>query len=124
MASLEVRKGDDHIIRGTVRGLTDQDHLVPVDITGWFIWFSIKRRYPDTDGQAVVSKVTGGDIVITDAPLGQFEITVRASDFANIPNAERTYMRYDVQVKTATLRINTLGDGDFVILGDITNTIS
>lgn len=122
MASITLRKGDDQTIRGVVS--QSHDSAVPVDITGWMIWFSVKRRWPDTDGQSVVAKVVGGDIAITDGPAGKFTISIRPSDFASIPNAERTSMLYDVQARKADAHIQTLAQGDLIVLGDVTNTIS
>ena len=121
MASLTLRKGDDQVIRGAV---TDRDPQSPqpVDITGWTIWFSVKRKYPDADGAAVLVKKTGAGITITDAGGGKFAITLVPADLASIPNAQRSHFRYDVQVRNEHLKIHTLGDGDLTVLGDITVT--
>lgn len=129
MASLTVRRGDDHTIRGAVTATDFQTgEVAPVDITNWHIWFLIKRRRTDTDDQAVVKKITGlegTEIDMAEASGGKFAIIIRASDLAGIPNQERTVMRYDVQVRTVpNQRIQTLGDGEMVILGDITFAIS
>lgn len=125
MASLELRRGDDTSIRGEVMR-RENGVPVPVDITNWTIWFTVKRRWPDSDGDAVFSKVSpGGGIGISDGPGGEFVVTINANDFLTVPVAERTILQYDVQVKTApTNGIKTLGQGPLVILGEITQATS
>jgi hypothetical protein len=118
---LTIRRGDDEVIFGRISNRLCQ----PVDISGWKIWFSVKRRWPDPDSQAVMIKTNGPDLDITDPLLGEFEVYIRQPDFADIPNAERTLMLYDVQIKkNPGGGVKTLGQGDFTILGDITFAVT
>ena len=115
--SLTIRRGDDEVIFGRISDRKCQ----PVDITGWQIWFSVKRRWPDSDAEAVLIKTNGPDLDISDPLLGEFEVRINNPDFASIPNTERSYFLYDVQIKkNPGGGVKTLGQGDFIILGDIT----
>ena len=120
MASVTLRKGDDQTIHGAVTTRSCSGDPQPQDITDWMIWFTVKRRWPDGADAAVVKKQTGGDITITDAPGGLFDVRMRAADLALIPNAPRTYMQYDVQVRNRRFRLRTIGQGELIVLGDIT----
>lgn len=120
MATLTMRKGDTQVLRGAVT-VKVAGVVTPVDITGWKIWFTAKRRRTDTDAQAVVAKA----ITMGAAANGRFSISFVSTDFGSIPNAERTVFLYDVQIKTdISGPVQTLGDGQLIILGDITNSVT
>jgi hypothetical protein len=114
-----LRRGDSHTITGQVT----TDSGSQVDISGWTIWFTVKRRWQDSDGQAVLIETTGGDVNIIDGPNGRFTISIAPTDFASVPNAERTDLLYDVQIKNGTA-IQTLAQGRLTLLGDVTYATS
>lgn len=118
---MTLRRGDTHTITGRVMTTAS----VAVDITGWMIWFTLKRKWTDADGSAVLMKTTGGSgITITDATNGRFEIAIAATDLSGITGAERTEFLYDLQIKNTSNEIQTLAAGRLIVLGDVTGATS
>ena len=114
-----LRKGDNENIYGTI-WMRPPEVPDPVDITGWVIWFTIKRRWPDGDGAALLQKTIGDGIEVIDAEAGTFVIRIDYDDLDDIPNAERTVFICDVQVKDHLLRIKTIAQEPCIVLGDVT----
>lgn len=89
---------------------------LPVDITGWTIFFTIKKRKTDTDSQAVVSKT------ITNIPnptLGVYVLEVPASELDTLQGV----YYYDFQIKLTSGEIYTLARGTITFDVDITRRI-
>jgi hypothetical protein len=60
----------------------------PVNLTGYFIWFSAKYHAVDPDNQAVsfLTTALSGGIVVTDALNGKVEITMPAIATRSFPS--------------------------------------
>jgi len=86
----------------------------PIDITGWKIYFTMKRNPNHSDDQAPI-KV---DVIVHDDPangLTSFNLT-NAQTYLLMPG---TYY-YDIQVKKAENDILTIVSGEIIVLADIT----
>lgn len=78
---LEVIRGDDHVLKCTFK----DENGVAIDITGYKIYFTVKRRLTDSDANALIAV----DATVHTLPdEGKTDLTISASD-NNIP--EGTY---------------------------------
>ena len=95
---------------------------VPVDITGWTLWFTAKYNLADVDAQAVaqLSTLTSG-IVLTTPTAGKAEITMPPGATVNFADAPVS-IYYDVQAKDLSGRIFTVERGVIVVTPDVTRT--
>lgn len=112
---LEVCRGDDVSFPVT---FTDSNGL-PLNITGWKIYFTVKLSYDDnaTDSSASIAK----DITVHTDPLnGKSSV-----DLSNLDtNISPGKYIYDIQVKDAQAKIITAVKGTFEVLPDVTRRIS
>lgn len=78
----------------------------PVNLTGYFAWFSAKYHLDDPDNQAValLTSAVGNGIVFTDVPNGKMEITMPAIATRGFPGG-KTRLFYTVQVKDPSANI-------------------
>lgn len=78
-----------------------------VDVTGWTVYFTVKKSVNDKDSKAVISKT----VTFTDALNGIGKVTFTAAD---TDKTEGTYY-YDVKVINATGDPINSDTGKFVI---------
>ena len=97
-----------------------------VNLTGAYIWFTVKKRAKDVDSKAVITKATanvdgGGDeqILITSGSLGLVEIYLVPADTEDLNPPDYKY-QFDVQVKTAAGKVYTVARDTFQLLSDVT----
>jgi hypothetical protein len=105
---------------------------IPVNITGWRMWFTAKYQVNDPDNTAVAqvtsdptSVPAGGGIVFTQPLQGSAEITMPPLATYTFPDGP-VVLVYDVQVKTndSTPRIFTVESGTLTVNPDVTRAIS
>jgi len=83
-----------------------------VDITGWTVYFTVKRKVNDTDANAVIVKNVTSH---TDASAGETVIALSCTDTNLIGN-----YYYDIQFKTDDDSITTPLEGTITFKKDIT----
>jgi hypothetical protein len=103
---------------------------VPVNITGWFMWWTLKYHFADTDQQAVgqststpTSTPAGGGIVFTLATAGKAEITMGPLATRVFPDGP-VRLVYDVQVKDPSGNPFTVERGILIVSPDVTRAIA
>jgi hypothetical protein len=111
--NIEVFRGDSF---GTQMEFTDDDG-VAIDITGWTIFFTIKKKKSDTDDQAVISKTI---TTFDDPTSGIASVTLTSTETYNL---DGTYF-YDFQFKDNTGSVSTIVAGGITFLEDITRRTS
>ncbi len=85
----------------------------PIDITGWTIYFTVKRDLDDTDDEALIKK----DITAhTDPTNGVTKIHLTSDDTDLIGN-----FYYDIQVKKSDGIILTVLEGMITFKKDVTH---
>lgn len=72
----------------------------PLNLTGASIWFTAKRRYSDTDADAIIQKTVGDGITVDNAAGGLAHVTLLPEDTFDLPFYRQTF-RYDVKVKSS-----------------------
>lgn len=76
MTTIEKKRGDTWKFEAWI---ADDDGVAITDFTGYEIWFTIKEQGTDIDDDAVAQiTLSGGGIVVTDAPTGKITGTVAA----------------------------------------------
>lgn len=109
---INVFRGDD-----TTLNLTFTEDDIPVNITGWTVFFTIKVNQDDTDDEAVISKkITSHTIP------DQGKTSVPMTDTETYTLAGQYY--YDIQVKKTDNTIFTCLEGTITFKRDITRRIS
>lgn len=95
------------------------------DLTGWLVWFTVKRNYADPDSQSVFqarSDDMSGGVVITEPPtLGQITATLPASATLGWPDSPSNLV-YDVQGKDTSGNIRTVDSGTICVTPDVTRS--
>lgn len=109
---IEVFRGDDFSVQLV---FTDTDQNV-IDITGWTIFFTAKKRREDPDDAAVLT--------ITAAPSDPLNgIALITKDHTYTDALLGTYY-YDFQYKKADNTVQTITSGSITFNPDITRRIS
>jgi hypothetical protein len=91
---------------------TDNDN-VPIDITGWTIFFTVKNKVDDPDSSAIISKTITS---FSNPTGGEAGISLSTTD----TNQTIGSYLYDIQVKTNLNEIITVMEGILTITKDIT----
>lgn len=94
----------------------------PYNVTGALIFFTCKRKFEDTDEQALIRKDSNTGITITDALKGEILIPIEAEESAACPPNEA--LPWDVQLKTTTGQIYTVADGTLTLTDEVTQRTS
>ena len=107
---LSLRRGDSATYR-----LQFNDGTNPIDITGYTVFFTVKRRndYTSNDDLALIQKTVTSH---TDAANGISDVVLSPVDTA----IEVSIYKYDFQFKTPTGDISTVEIGEYEILDDVT----
>jgi hypothetical protein len=118
----KMTRGDDRTIAGTL-----ESGGVAVDITGYTLWFTAKRKLSDADASAVIRLSTDGGIggiSVISAAAGTFTISIAASLTASLPDVMQTELFYDFQIRNAAGAVQTLSKGRLIVEYDVTNATS
>lgn len=100
-------KGEDVIVRVTMTPFG-------TNITGWTLAFTVRQNYGDT--ATVISKTSGaGQITITDALNGIFDVTVAAADTSGL--VPRAYV-FDAS-RTDSGAASVLSVGQFTLKAEV-----
>jgi hypothetical protein len=118
-------RGDSIILDVTVKGpppgflsqCLTRDQLVPQNIAGWSVWFTIKLGEWDPDSAALYQATVGTGITIVQASLGQLEVKVppATTRLLTIPR-----MHCDIQVKDLGANIFTVWRRVLELVDDVT----
>lgn len=95
----------------------------PVDLTGAKIWMTAKKSVADADGSAVFEVTTPVDVVVTDALGGLAEIVVPASLTTSLGD-QPVGLYYDIQVRLASGKVQTIEAGTLTVIPDVTRATS
>ena len=110
--NITVYRGDDF----STKIVFNDTNGVPINLTGWEFFFTIKLRVGDPDSVAIVT--------VTEAPTdplnGITQITVSNTITYNLLGS----YYYDFQFKNASGNINTITSGTINFISDITRRIS
>lgn len=92
---------------------TDKDSAV-IDITGWKVYFTLKKNQLKDDDSAVIKK----DITVHEAPLeGKTKIVLAPLDTDNLKPGDYVY---DIQIKKPSGDVITVAKGSMKIEADVT----
>lgn len=80
-----------------------------LDITGWTVYFTVKRTFSDADADAILSKTV---TVHTDPTVGQTTIALTHADTETL--ARGTYF-YSIQAKPDATNLYTILRGNYTI---------
>ena len=80
-----------------------------LDITGWIIYFTVKRTYADADVDAILSKTV---TVHTDPTAGKTSIVLAHADTEGLP---RGVYYYSIQAQTDVTNLYTVLRGQYTI---------
>lgn len=84
-----------------------------LDITGWTIYFTVKKSIDDSDDDAIIKK----DITShTDPENGKSELELTPTETAQSPG---TYC-FDIQIKDTQGKILTILEGEIIFTKDVT----
>lgn len=116
MAERTMYRGDTFVLDAQVK-----KDGVPVNITGWKVWFTAKRTYVEPDNVAVMrhdSDALGG-VTITDAVNGKVRVVTSPNATAGFPDGP-VKLVYDLQTKDLANNIFTVETGTLTVLPDVT----
>jgi hypothetical protein len=84
-------------------------------ITGWDLWFVLKRKLTDLDADAVILKETGAGITITNGPDGEATVLIEPEDTLALPN-ERIEYWGELVGRDGSSQDHTLAEGTATLL--------
>lgn len=99
--------------------VTRGNPAVPVDITGWTIWFTLKRSTADPDPGVFQGSTLTSGVVITDAQNGKIACTMPASATSSFEDAIVPLV-YDVKGKDTFGNESTIDFGDVYVQPGVT----
>jgi len=124
-----MRRGDSLIFPVQVVKTTPGGSMAPQDLTGWFLWCTIKRTVSDPDPLAVAQVTTapssvpaGGSLALLVATAGQAQVSIPPIATRGFPDG-RVRLVYDVQGKDGAGNIFTVEVGEIEVEPDVTNSI-
>ena len=112
---LIVKRGDSLIFR---LNFTYIDTGLPVDISSWTIWFTLKKNEDDLDSSATIQKQFRS---FTDPTNGK--TTIKASSSSETSTLLGKYY-FDIQYKDGSGDVRTPDSGTINFVRDITRTSS
>jgi len=122
---LRMAKGDNKTLSLTIRNKSDGSY---VDLTGWTIWVTAKKKASDAD-PGVFQLVSDGNGITwgdqTDPALrGRATATIAPDDTGSLSYAGEAALWVDVQVRDADDQIYTETTGRLRVRPDMTRSIS
>jgi len=117
---LYICKNSDSVLYITISG----DDLERLDLTGCFVYFTVKRRLSDTDALAVFQKITPVTADITDPSMGLVKISLSAAEtLLAFPDWYYEYV-FDMKVKDPLGKIISNSCGTLGVYPTATKTIT
>lgn len=115
---LTIIRGDDLELAITFK----DDAGLPVDLTDSTVFFTIKRRFSDTDDEALLAvEIT----THTDPDNGVTTLSISHTDTEDLDITSEDYpYKWDLQLKDSSGRITSTKAGDCYVLPDVTNRIT
>lgn len=106
MAELEIKRGATEVLRTVITPAS-----LVVDST---IYFMAKRSKADSDDDAIISKVSGDGISVSDLDVGEILTTIDPADTRTLPNHRlKLYYEFEIEkddavyaVEDGTLYVN------------------
>lgn len=114
-SKLEMFRGDTRPIELTV---TDPQTGAPIPITGYSIWFTVKRNIDDADPGIFQCSTAAATVVITDGPNGKAEARPTAVMTNTLTLDEQFF--FDWQIKSPGGITDTPDTGILTIVRDVT----
>ena len=108
-----VYRGDDFNV--TLNFTDTASEIIP--ITGWTIFFTLKKKIDDSDSDAIISKTI---TALTDPTHGVANVTVLASELTTLVGP----YYYDFQFENASGGIYTITSGIVIFMKDVTRRIA
>lgn len=120
MAALVMFRGDSFPYEFQIKR-----NEVPVDLTGFTLWWTAKRYVSDPDQQAVSRLDNGllGGVTIVDALQGKVRAVMPASATLLFPDTASNLF-YDLQMKDLSGVVTTVDSGTIAVSADVTRTIA
>lgn len=91
----------------------------PIDLTGYTVYFTVKRRLADLDSLAILRKETPLTASLTDPAMGLVKITISALETDVFPDWYYDYI-YDMKIKDAQSKVITNSIGTFGVYPAVT----
>jgi len=97
---------------------------VPVNISGFRIWFTMKKQIEDADpGVTQLDNLVLGGVLLTTPLNGQYQVTIPTLSTRGMQDGIWT-LPYDVQVKDGAGIITTVDFGSMIVNPDVTLAIA
>jgi len=114
-----VYRGDTFTERLVFTSIDSNGVVTPIDITGWTIFFTIKKSKTDADTSAVIRVTLSDDSFATSPELGIALVEVPASDLDDLLGM----YYYDFQMKTLDGKVYTILEGTITFVADISRRV-
>lgn len=110
-------------IVGVPAGQQPPPGYVPLDITGFTIWFTAKGEFPDPDNRSVsqLDNASVGGITVLSANPGKFKVQMPALATRDFADSD-VVLQYDIQIEDAGGRVTTIETGTLTVSPDVTRT--
>lgn len=112
---LQVYVGDTMAFR-----LVMNDRGTPIDISGWYFWWTVKDDINDADTDAIFRKELGSGISTPYPELGQVIITLDPADTIALQLQESKSYYWDLQYQDNFGDVVTVGSGKLTVLLGVT----
>jgi hypothetical protein len=96
------------------------DQGTPVDLTGGYLWWTVKDDINDPDADAIFRKELGNGITIPYPTLGQVLVTLDPSETIALQQEEAKSYYWDLQYQDNDGIVHTVFIGKLTILLDVT----
>ena len=108
--NISIKRNNDKNFRITVK-----KDGVAYDITGWTVYFTVKKNASDADDKAIISKTV---TTHEDATNGITNIAIAANDTKTKPVG---YYVFDIKVKDAQNKLQSSETGAFELVQEVTD---
>jgi len=96
------------------------DQGTPIDLTGGYLWWTVKDDINDPDTDAIFMKELGNGITIPYPELGQVLVTLEPSETIALQQEEAKSYYWDLQYQDSDGVVHTVFIGKLTILLDVT----
>ena len=114
--NMTIHRGDDKVWTLTVK---DKSTGLVVDIST--VIDIVLTVRPSLGGATFILKNLAGGVALTDPTNGVAEITIDAADTSSLSVSSHEYI-FDVEVTNNDSTIETIAEGKFLVLPDVTHT--